>query len=175
MTLSRFVDDIEQGELAVVPGDFVRTERRALDWQNDFDLVRGLEITAGLAINREETTGRSFGTPLEGAPGAGEASRDEEAGYVQAGLEAAGQRLVAAGRRTRHETFGSVNTWNLEWGTDITPVLLLRAEPDRRKHRCRHGITEKLTACPLHQDRHHPTPEQGFLVGTGIKGDSPGK
>lgn len=131
LTLSRFVDDIEQGELAVVPGDFVRTERRALDWQNDLDLVRGLEITAGAAINREETTGRSFGTPLEGAPGAGEARRDEEAGYVQAGLEAAGQRLVAAGRRTRHETFGSVNTWNLEWGTDITPVLLLRAGTGR--------------------------------------------
>lgn len=131
VTLSRFVDDIEQGRLAAVPGDFVRTDRRALDWQNDVDVVPWLELTAGMVITRETTSGRSFGTPLEEVPGAGEISRDEEAGYVQAGVEAAGQRFVAAARRTRHETFGSVDTWNLEWGTNITPVLVVRAGAGR--------------------------------------------
>jgi vitamin B12 transporter len=119
VTLSRFVDRIVQGELAFVPGDFVETERDALDWQNDIDLLAGLELTAGVSLSRERTSGQSFGTPLESAPGSGDADRDEDAVYLQAATAFGTHRFVAAARRTDHEVFGDVNTWNVEWGTPL--------------------------------------------------------
>jgi vitamin B12 transporter len=127
LTLSRFVDEIEQGRLAFDPDDFVRTERDVVDWQNDIDLVPGLELTAGLSLSRETTSGQSFGTPLESAPGRGDADRDEDAVYLQAGMELGRHRFVAAGRRTDHDVFGHVNTWNLEWGTPLGAAWSLAA------------------------------------------------
>ncbi|HUG99799.1 MAG TPA: TonB-dependent receptor [Gammaproteobacteria bacterium] len=119
LSLSRFLDRIEQGELAFDPDDFVKTERDLLDWQNDLDLVTGLELTAGVALARERTAGQSFGSVLESSPGRGHADRDEEAVYLQAGFELGRHRLAAAGRHTDHEVFGGVDTWNLEWGTPL--------------------------------------------------------
>lgn len=119
LTVARVVDHIEQGELAVDPDDFVRTERNLVDWQNDLDFLPGLELTAGLSLSREQTSGRSFGTPLEDLPGAGQADRDEDAAYLQAGFALGAHRFMAAGRHTDHETFGGVNTWNLEWGVPL--------------------------------------------------------
>jgi vitamin B12 transporter len=119
LTVSRFLDRIEQGELAFDPNDYVETERDLVDWQNDLDLVAGLELTAGVMLSRERTAGQSFGTPLESAPGRGDADRDEDAVYLQAGTELGRHRLAAAARRTDHEVFGGVNTWNLEWGLPL--------------------------------------------------------
>ena len=119
LTLARVVDEIEQGELAFDPEDFVRTERDLADWQNDLDFIPGLELTAGLSVVREETSGQSFGAPLEAAAGAGKADRDEDAAYLQAGFELGRHRFIAAGRHTDHDTFGGVNTWNLEWGAPL--------------------------------------------------------
>ena len=119
LTVARVIDHIEQGELAPDPDDFVRTERDLVDWQNDLDFVPGLELTAGLSLSREETSGQSFGTPLEELPGAGKAERDEDAAYLQAGFAFGAHRFVAAGRHTDHSAFGGVNTWNLEWGTAL--------------------------------------------------------
>lgn len=119
LTLARFLDRIEQGELAFDPGDFVETKRDLVDWQHDLDFIAGLELTAGVALSREHTAGQSFGAPLESAPGRGDADRDEDAVYLQAGLDLGRHRLVAAGRHTDHDGFGSVNTWNLEWGMPL--------------------------------------------------------
>ncbi|MFU8820880.1 MAG: TonB-dependent receptor domain-containing protein [Gammaproteobacteria bacterium] len=119
LTLARFLDRIEQGELAFVPGDFVETERDLVDWQHDLDFIAGLELTAGVALSRERTAGQSFGAPLESAPGRGDADRDEDAVYLQAGLELGRHRIMAAARHTDHDVFGGVNTWNLEWGTPV--------------------------------------------------------
>ena len=119
LTLSHFLDRIDQGELAVDPEDFVRTERDVLDWQNDLDMIAGLELTAGLSLTSERTSGQSFGTPLESAPGRGNADRDEQAAYLQAAFELGAHRFVAAGRHTDHQVFGGVNTWNLEWGRPL--------------------------------------------------------
>ncbi len=119
LTVARVIDHIDQGELAFDPDDFVRTERDLVDWQNDLDFIRGLELTAGLSLVRERTSGQSFGTPLEEAPGAGEADRDEDAVYLQAGFALGTHRFIAAGRHTDHDTFGGVDTWNLEWGTPL--------------------------------------------------------
>jgi len=116
LTVSRFLDEIEQGPLAFDPDDFVETERDLYDWQNEFDFITGLELTAGLTLSRERTSGQSFGSPLESAPGRGNADRDEDAVYLQAGIDLGRHRVIAAGRRTDHEVFGTVNTWNLEWG-----------------------------------------------------------
>lgn len=119
LTVSRFVDRIRQGELAFDPDDFVETERDLLDWQNDLDFVPGLELTAGVSLVREATSGQSFGTVLESAPGRGEAERDEDAVYAQAGFELGRHRFVAAGRHTDHDVFGGQDTWNLEWGAPL--------------------------------------------------------
>jgi len=119
LTVARVIDHIDQGELAVDPDDFVRTERDLIDWQNDLDFIRGLELTAGLSLVRERTSGQSFGTPLEEVAGAGEADRDEDAFYLQAGFAIGTHRFVAAGRHTDHDTFGGVDTWNVEWGTPL--------------------------------------------------------
>ena len=119
LTVSRFVDRIRQGELAFDPDDFIETERDVIDWQNDLDFVAGLELTAGLSLSRERTAGQSFGTPLESTPGRGNADRDEDAVYLQAGTDLGRHRVMAAARRTDHEVFGGVNTWNLEWGTPL--------------------------------------------------------
>jgi vitamin B12 transporter len=116
LTVSRFEDRIDQGELAFDPDDFVRTERDMVDWQNDLDLINALELTAGVTLLRERSSGRSFGTVLESAPGRGHADRNEDAAYLQAGLELGRQRLAGAARRTDYQAFGGVNTWNLEWG-----------------------------------------------------------
>lgn len=119
LTLSRFVDEIEQGPLAFDPDDFVETERDLYDWQHELDFLTGLELTAGVTLNRERTSGQSFGSPLESAPGLGNADRDEDAAYLQAGFDLGRHRVIAAGRRTDHEVFGGVNTWNLEWGVPL--------------------------------------------------------
>jgi len=119
LTLAHFLDRIEQGQLAFDPGDFVETKRDLVDWQHDLDFIAGLELTAGVALSREHTAGQSFGAPLESAPGRGDADRDEDAVYLQAGLDLDRHRFVAAGRHTDHDGFGSVNTWNLEWGTSL--------------------------------------------------------
>jgi vitamin B12 transporter len=127
LTLSRFVDEIEQGRLAFDPDDFVRTERDVVDWQSDIDVIRGLELTAGLSVSRETTSGQSFGAPLESTPGRGDADRDEDAVYLQAGTELGRHRFIAAGRRTDHDVFGHVNTWNLEWGAPLGEAWSLSA------------------------------------------------
>lgn len=119
LTLSRFLDRIEQGALAFDPEDFVETERDVIDWQNDLDFIAGLELTAGVMLSRERNAGQSFGTPLEAAPGSGDADRDEDALYLQLGTTLGRHRLAAAARHTDHEVFGGVNTWNLEWGMPL--------------------------------------------------------
>lgn len=119
LTLSRFLDRIEQGPLAFDPDDYAETERDVVDWQNDLDFIAGLELTAGVMLSRERTAGQSFGTPLESAPGRGDADRDEDAVYLQLGTTLGRHRLAAAGRHTDHGAFGGVNTWNLEWGMPL--------------------------------------------------------
>jgi vitamin B12 transporter len=131
VTASRFTDRIRQGELAFDPDDFVETERDTIDWQNDLDFVPGLELTAGATLTREDTAGQSFGTPLESEPGRGKADRDEDAVYLQAAGQLGRHRLVAAGRYTDHDTFGSVRTWNLEWGMPVAEHWLLAAGTGR--------------------------------------------
>jgi vitamin B12 transporter len=120
LTVARFLDRIEQGELAFDPEDFAETDRDMIDWQTDFDLAAGLELTAGVTLMRERTAGQSFGTVLESSPGRGHARRDEDAYYLHAGYELGRHRFAAAGRHTNHDVFGAVNTWNLEWG--MTPA-----------------------------------------------------
>ncbi|MEJ2515009.1 MAG: TonB-dependent receptor [Gammaproteobacteria bacterium] len=130
LTLSRFVDEIRQGQLAPDPGDFVRTERDSLDWQTDF-AVGSASITAGATVTREDTSGRSYGAPLEAYPGAGRAERDNEAVYLQTGLDLGRHQLLAAGRHTEDEVFGGIDTWNLSWGMPISGTVSLAAGAGR--------------------------------------------
>jgi vitamin B12 transporter len=167
--LSRFLDRIEQGPLAFDPEDFVKTERDVIDWQNDLDFVAGIELTAGATLMRERTSGQSFGAILESGPGRGKADRDEDAVYLQAGFDLGRHRFVAAGRRTNHDVFGGVNTWNLEWGTPLGPRWALVAGVGRG---FRAPSTSDLYAFGGNPDlepeisrsvdfgiRHHPNPD----------------
>jgi vitamin B12 transporter len=119
LTLARYLDRIEQGPRAFAPDDFAETERDSADWQLDLDPIAGLELSAGIAWSEERTAGQSFGAPLESAPGRGKVERDEHALFLQAAGHFGPHRLVAAGRRTDHDSFGKVNTWNLEWGIGL--------------------------------------------------------
>jgi vitamin B12 transporter len=131
LTVSRFVDEIRQGELAFDPRDFVRTERRTADWQNDFAITDRIELTAGGTLTREETSGRSYGAPLEQVPGAGQADRDEDAVYLQTGLRLGEHQFLAAGRHTESDVFGGVDTWNVSWGMQLTAALSISAGAGR--------------------------------------------
>ncbi len=130
ITLSRFVDEIRQGDLAPDPRDFVRTERDTVDWQADF-AAGPADVTAGATLTREDTSGRSYGTPLEAFPGAGHAERDSEAVYLQTELGLGRHRLIAAGRHTEDEVFGGIDTWNLSWGLPLSETLSVAAGAGR--------------------------------------------
>ena len=131
LTLSRFVDEIRQGDLAFDPRDFVRSERRTAAWQNDIELGPGASVTAGATLTREETSGRSFGAPLEDAAGSGRADRDDEAYYLQAAFGLGEHRFIAAGRHTASDVFGGVDTWNVTWGVPLTGTLSASAGAGR--------------------------------------------
>jgi vitamin B12 transporter len=127
LVLARYTDRIEQGPLAFDPDDYVETKRDVLDWQVEFDPLDWLELTGGIALNQERSSGQSFGAPLESLLGRGNADRDMNAVYLQAAVELGRHRLVAAGRRTDHDTeqfngarnWDEVDTWNLEWGAEL--------------------------------------------------------
>jgi vitamin B12 transporter len=53
LTLSRAVDDIEQGQGAFNPSDFTKTDRIAADWQNTIDGPAGIQLVAGANLSRE--------------------------------------------------------------------------------------------------------------------------
>ncbi len=131
LTMSRFIDEIEQGRGAANPSDFTRTDRYELDWQNQLAIRPGLELIAGFHGSREQTSGIIFGTPLEKRPGSGDVHQDVDAVYLESIGELGRHRFVAAVRRTDHETFGSENSWNLDYGLDLGRGLRFTAGAGR--------------------------------------------
>lgn len=120
LTLSRMVDDIEQGPRAANPADFTRTERVTADWQNSLELPGATRLLAGLYHSDEQTSGIIFGAPLEAEPGAGDVDIDVNAAYLQLSGRIGRHELLAAGRRSDHDLFGAETSWNLEYGLQVT-------------------------------------------------------
>jgi len=123
LSVSRVVDDIEQGETVFNPKDFTKTDRYAADWQNTVALGHGMELVAGVFGSDEKTSGVIFGERLEATPGDGDVDIDVYAGYLQASGSIGAHRFVAAGRYTDHDIFGGEYSWNADYGYDLTSDL----------------------------------------------------
>jgi vitamin B12 transporter len=90
--------------------DFVRTDRRSLDWQNDVGFGRHA-LTLGAAWSGEDSAAEAFGAYRE--------STDVAALYVQDRVRLGETELGAALRRTWHSTAGDHLSWNLELGQPL--------------------------------------------------------
>ena len=131
LSISKVIDDIEQGSGAFNPSDFTKTDRIAADWQNTLTFDRGIDLVAGLYRSEEKTSGINFGSRLEDQPGAGEVQTDDTAGYLQASARFGRQNVLLAGRYTDHDEFGTENSWNTEYGLDFAHGLRFSASAGR--------------------------------------------
>lgn len=107
--LSRARDELEQNQ----GPDFARTERDALDWQNDIQIGMAQLLTAGLWLAREETATLSFGTGFD-------EDVDINAFYLQDDIDLGAHRLLLAARYSDHDAFGGHTTWDLEYGYRVS-------------------------------------------------------
>jgi vitamin B12 transporter len=131
LSLSKVIDDIEQGSGAFNPSDFTKTDRIAADWQNTLTFDRGVSLVAGLYRSEEKTSGIIFGSRLEDKPGAGDVQTDDTAGYLQASARFGRQNVLLAGRYTDHDEFGTENSWNTEYGLDFAHGIRFSASAGR--------------------------------------------
>lgn len=131
LSLDRVVDDIEQGQGAFNPADFTKTERYTADWQNTVAGPFGLQFVGGLYASRETTSGLIFGSRLEKRPGAGDVKIDVDAVYVETSFTGGRHEALVAARHTDHQIFGGQNSWNLEYGLDLTDTLRFTAGAGR--------------------------------------------
>jgi vitamin B12 transporter len=131
LSLSKVIDDIEQGSGAFNPSDFTKTDRIAADWQNTLTFERGIDLVAGLYRSEEKTSGIIFGSRLEDKPGAGDVQTNDTAGYLQASAGFGRQNVLLAGRYTDHDEFGTESSWNTEYGLDFAHGIRFIASAGR--------------------------------------------
>ena len=123
LTLSRNTNEIYQNQISryfdypnyslIESLDFSVTERNALDWQNDISLGKHNLLTAGLYLSKEHDASMSFGTGYD-------QNTVENAAYVQDNIKLGNHKLIVAGRLTDHEDFGTQDSYNLDYGWNIT-------------------------------------------------------
>ena len=116
LRVSQLRDDIDQNQSP----DFAHTERKVVDWQNDFQLGRHQLLSAGLYLSREHTEARSFG-------GMYDVDTSTDAVFLQSQWQFGDQQLLAAWRYTDHDAFGGQHTGDLGYGLQLTPALRLTA------------------------------------------------
>jgi vitamin B12 transporter len=116
LQLSQAVDEIDQNQ----SDDYAHTDRKTVDWQNDFQLSEAQLLTAGIMLSREDTAALSFGTLFD-------ESTDVDAVYAQDAIESGAHRWLVAARYTDHETFGSNTTWDLEYGYQLSAATRVTA------------------------------------------------
>jgi vitamin B12 transporter len=114
-------DDVDQNQSA----DFVRTERRILDWQNTITPGAGHLLVAGLYLADDDVEAISYGAPLVTDDTA------VSAVYVEDNLNAGRHQLGLAGRYSDHDAYGAKLTWNAEYGFALRPGLRLLATAGR--------------------------------------------
>jgi vitamin B12 transporter len=131
LSLNRVVDDIEQGDGAFNPSDFTKTERYTADWQNTITGPGGLQFVGGVYASRETTSGLIFGSRLEERPGGGDVNIDVDAAYLESSFSGGRHQALAAARHTDHEIFGGQNSWNVEYGLDLSNSLRFTAGAGR--------------------------------------------
>jgi vitamin B12 transporter len=121
--LSRLHDSIEQNQSP----DFVRTDRDTLDWQNTLRLAHGHELVAGIQLTDEDTAGETFGLALDDGGGDGTVNTDVREVYASDNFDVGAHSFMLAARHTDHSTFGNHDTWNVEYGWEITGATRLTA------------------------------------------------
>jgi vitamin B12 transporter len=125
LILSRVIDDLRQRQddpyAASAEGDFDYTSRDTLDWQNDFKFaLAGLNqtLTAGAIIYDEQTNSLSYGTGYS-------IDTHSQTYYLQDQLQFGANRLLLATGVAHYPEFGDHQTWNVEYGHDLTADTLL--------------------------------------------------
>ncbi|MCC5859009.1 MAG: TonB-dependent receptor [Ectothiorhodospiraceae bacterium] len=113
---SRFRDDLQQVDSA----DFLRTERYALDWQNDLELAPGQVLSLGVQTAWQDVQAESFGTAY--------GVRERNNGYyLQHRGEIGRHQFRLAGRYVDHEAFDGRFTGDLGYGYALLPELQMHA------------------------------------------------
>ncbi|MFB3076776.1 MAG: TonB-dependent receptor plug domain-containing protein, partial [Lysobacterales bacterium] len=97
-----------------------RTDRTTLDWFNSFSLGDNQLLSAGIFLSSENAESLSFGTGFD-------RDRDDQAFYLQDQVDWEKHRLLLAMRYGDFESFGGINTWNIEYGYLATDSLILTA------------------------------------------------
>jgi vitamin B12 transporter len=114
ITASQMLDRLEQNQSP----DFLRTRRWQLDWQNDIAASGHHALTAGVIWQKEDADAESFGLPYL-------ADITTTQFYLQDQMSFGRAQVLLAGGTTDHETFGSHQTWNAEFGFPLGDSTML--------------------------------------------------
>lgn len=119
ITASHMLDELVQNQSTEFqPHDFLRTRRWQLDWQNDIAASENHALTAGVIWQDEEVDAESFGLPYLADIATTQFYLQDQMSFGRA------QVLLAAGY-TDHETFGTHETWNAEFGFELGDSTML--------------------------------------------------
>jgi vitamin B12 transporter len=111
LKLSSMRDELRQNQSSSV----ARTTRNVVDWQNDVQLDAFHLLTFGIT-NENETAENGYDEKTR-----------TTAGYVQGDMQYGNHHALLAIRHTDHEDFGTHNTWNAEYGYQVTDKLRVLA------------------------------------------------
>ena len=114
--LALITDRIKQNDSM----DFVRTKRTTLDWYNSVALGDHQSLSAGVYLSWENDKSLSFGSAFD-------RDRNDKAVYVQDQLAWDKHQLLLALRHGDFDSFGGIDTWNIEYGYRATDKLMLTA------------------------------------------------
>ena len=114
--LSHITDIIDQNQ----SNDFAHTRRNTLDWQNDIVTGEHQLITLGLQSSRERTKSLSSGTAFNKI-------NDVNDIYIQDEINYLNHQVLLSVRRTDHDDFGGHNTWNINYGYNLSKATKLLA------------------------------------------------
>lgn len=105
LDLSQAEDFIDQNQ----SGDFAHTRRRTADGQFGWKLGEAQQLSLGVVASSEHTKADSFGTSFD-------VDTDVVMAYAQDQLQLGANELLLAISRVDHETFGTHDSWNAEYG-----------------------------------------------------------